>query len=292
MTSKISILRIDARHEDGVASIRKFLNRLSPDGEVVSDRGRQKTLEVFGQPLTPSQVVQKICHDVRTEGHAAALRYSTAFDGSPPGHGFRVSSDTIRQAHASATAEYLSTIRRIRDNILGFQREILHQDKNFEPQPGVRLQQRYVPLRRIGICVPGGAAAYPSTVLMTAVPAIAAGVEQIVVVGPPTKLGAYNPDVLAACHELGIDEVYAIGGAQAVAVMAYGTSQIPPVDKIVGPGNLFVALAKKHVYGHVDIDSIAGPSEVVVIADSSTSAGLPRPICWLRLNIRQVRVSW
>ena len=272
MTSKISLLRIDARQEDGVAAIRAFLNRLSPDGEVVSDRGRQKTLEVFGEPLTPTQVVQRICHDVRTEGHAAALRYSSVFDGSPPQHEFRVPIELIRQAHQNAEVSYLKTIRRIRDNILAFQRAILHRDQDFQPQTGIRLQQRYVPLRRIGICVPGGAAAYPSTVLMTAVPAMAAGVEQIVVVGPPTKLGAYNPDVLAACHELGIDEVYAIGGAQAVAVMAYGTSEIPAVDKIVGPGNLFVALAKKHVYGHVDIDSIAGPSEVVVIADSTTSA--------------------
>ncbi len=194
MTSKISILRIDARHEDGVASIRKFLNRLSPDGEVVSDRGRQKTLEVFGQPLTPSQVVQKICHDVRTVGHAAALRYSTAFDGSPLDMDFESRwRRSGRPCQCDDGRRVLSTIRRIRDNILGFQREILHQDKNFEPQPGVRLQQRYVPLRRIGICVPAGGSAYPSTVLMTAVPAIAAGVEQIVVVGPPTKLGAYNP---------------------------------------------------------------------------------------------------
>ena len=132
------------------------------------------------------------------------------------------------------------------------------------------LVQRYRPLERVGICVPGGAAAYPSTVLMTAVPAQVAGVRQLAIVAPPTKFGAYNPDLLATCHELGITEVYRLGGAQAVAALAYGVEGIPRVDKIVGPGNLFVALAKKYVFGEVDIDSIAGPSEVVVIVDEST----------------------
>jgi histidinol dehydrogenase len=122
----------------------------------------------------------------------------------------------------------------------------------------------------VGICVPGGAAAYPSTVLMTAVPAQVAGVRELAVVAPPTRFGAYNEDVLATCHELGVGEVYRLGGAQAVAALAYGVEGVPRVDKIVGPGNLFVALAKKHVYGEVDIDSIAGPSEVVVIVDRST----------------------
>jgi histidinol dehydrogenase len=134
------------------------------------------------------------------------------------------------------------------------------------------LRQRYSPLARVGICVPGGAAAYPSTVLMTAVPAQAAGVQEIAVIAPPTKFGANNPVVLATCHELGIREVYRMGGAQGVAALAYGVEGISKVDKIVGPGNLFVALAKRQVYGEVDIDSIAGPSEVVVIADESTRA--------------------
>src|SRR4029453_18524607 len=126
------------------------------------------------------------------------------------------------------------------------------------------------PLNRVGFCVPGGAAAYPSTVLMTAVPAQAAGVNEIAIVSPPTPNGANNPDVLATCHELGITEIYRLGGAQGVAALAYGIEGVLRVDKIVGPGNLFVALAKRHVYGEVDIDSIAGPSEVVVIADAST----------------------
>jgi histidinol dehydrogenase len=129
----------------------------------------------------------------------------------------------------------------------------------------------YRPLRRVGVCIPGGAAAYPSSLLMTVVPAQAAGVAEIAVVVPPTRFGGFNPSLLAACEALGVAEVYRIGGAQGVAALAYGISQLglDPVDKIVGPGNLFVALAKRHVYGTVDIDSIAGPSEVVLIADAT-----------------------
>jgi histidinol dehydrogenase len=150
---------------------------------------------------------------------------------------------------------------------MAFQSGILHRDARFKRGQGCELQLRYRPLKRVGICVPGGAAAYPSSLLMTVVPAQAAGVPEIAVVVPPTAFGGYNTDLLAACHALGVTEVYRIGGAQAVAALAYGVEGIEPVDKIVGPGNLFVALAKRQVYGEVDIDSIAGPSEVVLIAD-------------------------
>ncbi len=160
----------------------------------------------------------------------------------------------------------------MRRNIAEFQSAILHHDATVQRAEGVRLRQRYLPLDRVGICVPGGAAAYPSTVLMTAVPAQAAGVRELAVVAPPTQFGAYSPDLLATCHALGIREVYRLGGAQAVAALAYGVEGVPKVDKIVGPGSLFVALAKKHVYGEVDIDSIAGPSEVVVVADETARA--------------------
>src|SRR3954464_3323744 len=127
-------------------------------------------------------------------------------------------------------------------------------------------------MRRVGVLVPGGAAAYPSTLLMTVVPALAAGVPEIAVVMPPTANGAYNNDLLAVCHELGVAEVYRVGGAQAIAALAYGVEGLAPVDMIVGPGNLFVALAKRHVFGQVAIDCIAGPSEVVVLADDSAPA--------------------
>ncbi len=270
---QLRIQRIDARQSGFETEFEAMRARLSPSGNVVSPKGQELTKRVFGETLTPGQVVERICSDVRNEGRAALAKYSQALDGSElPSSDFAVPAEKLQEAHAAAAPEFLATIRRIRDNILQFQKSILHQTSSIEPAPGIRLDQRYVPLHRIGVCVPGGAAAYPSTVLMTVVPAQAAGVEQIAVVAPPTDFGAFNCDVLATCHELGITEVYPIGGAQAVAAMAYGVDGLDAVDKIVGPGNLFVALAKKQVYGDVDIDSIAGPSEVVVVADSTTNS--------------------
>lgn len=253
--------------------LRLLREQLSPSGNVVSPKGRALTERVFGEPLLPSQVVERICGEVRQQGIRALLHYSEQLDGAllDPQQ-LRLPEERLLEAHRAADPKFLAAIRRIRDNILAFQQAILHRAVTYQPQDGVRLEQRYVPLHRVGVCVPGGAAAYPSTVLMSVVPAQAAGVEQIAVVAPPTPYGAYNPDVLATCYELGIREVYPVGGAQAVAALAYGVSGLPAVDKIVGPGSLFVALAKKYVYGDVDIDSIAGPSEVVVIGDDSTDA--------------------
>jgi histidinol dehydrogenase len=272
-TAPLEIQRIDTRRDDVRQALDQLRERLSPRGDIVSPQGRQLTLEVFGEPLAPPQVVERICRDVQQDGLSALLRYSEKLDRAQlTAETLRVSEDEIEQAYRQATPEFLGTVRRIRDNILEFQRAILHRDVHVERPHGVTLGQRYVPLERVGVCVPGGAAAYPSTVLMTAVPAQAAGVKEIAVVAPPTDFGANNRDVLATCRELGVHEVYRIGGAQAVAALAYGVDGIRRVDKIVGPGNLFVALAKKRVYGEVDIDSIAGPSEVVVIADESTRA--------------------
>lgn len=267
--SPLKIQRVDAR--SGSAEILESLRqKLSPAGDIVSPRGRALTEKVFGKPLTPSEVVAVICQDVQREGTDALLRYTHALDRAElTADQLRVPPEDLANAHAQADSELIATVRRIRDNVAEFQTAILHRDVTIEPKPGVRLTQRYVPLRRVGVCVPGGAAAYPSTVLMTVVPAQVAGVNEIAIVAPPTAFGAYNKDMLATCHELGVKEVYRIGGAQAVAAMAYGTDVIPAVDKIVGPGNLFVALAKKLVYGTVDIDSFAGPSEVIVIADST-----------------------
>ncbi|MGO8744513.1 MAG: histidinol dehydrogenase [Thermoguttaceae bacterium] len=246
--------------------------RLSPRGDVVSQEGRRRTIEIFGEPLAPRQVAERICRDVEERGLAAVLDYSARIDKAQLSAAtIRVPCEELSRAHQQAAAEFLQAIRNIRAQIRTFQEAILHRSVRVE-RPGGYLVQRYRPLDRVGICVPGGAAAYPSTVLMTAVPAQVAGVGEIAIVAPPTKFGAYNPDLLATCHELGISEVYRLGGAQAVAAMAYGIEGVRRVDKIVGPGNLFVALAKKHVYGEVDIDSIAGPSEVVVLVDHSTRA--------------------
>ncbi|TWT31637.1 histidinol dehydrogenase [Blastopirellula retiformator] len=269
----LNIARIDARQDDVPARLAELREKLSPRGNVVSEAGRRRTIETFGEPLSPQQVVERICHEVQTEGLAAVLRYSEKLDGKQlTAETIRVPQSELEAAHAAAAPEFLETLRKIRENIWEFQTAILHKDVQVDRPDGNFLRQRYLPLQRAGLCVPGGAAAYPSTVLMTAVPALAAGVKELVVVAPPTPFGSYNTDLLATCHELGVTEVYRMGGAQAVAALAYGVEGIPQVDKIVGPGNLFVALAKKHVYGEVDIDSIAGPSEVVVIADETTRA--------------------
>ncbi len=273
MPEALNITRIDTRQDDVRAALDELAERLSPRGDVVSEAGRQRTMDVFGEPLSPQQVVERICEDVRTGGMSQLLRYSKALDNADlTAETIRVTADELAAAHARATPEFLATVRRIRENIHEFQSAILHSDVSLSRDVGVQLSQRYLPLERVGICVPGGAAAYPSTVLMTAVPAQAAGVRELAVVAPPTPFGSYNDDILATCHELGISEVYRMGGAQAVATLAYGVEGIPSVDMIVGPGNMFVALAKKLVYGEVDIDSIAGPSEVVVIADDKTRA--------------------
>jgi histidinol dehydrogenase len=268
----LQIRRLDARSGSFSAELEALRRQLSPDGDIVSPRGKELTERVFGQALKPSEVVERICSEVRREGISAVVRYTQLLDGveHDPTR-LRLDEQRLAAAHAAASPEFLGAIRRVRANVHRFQTAILHASVDYRPEPGVVLQQRYVPLRRVGVCVPGGAAAYPSSVLMTVVPAQAAGVDEIAVVAPPTPFGAYNADFLATCHELGIREIYPIGGAQAVAALAFGGQGLPPVDKIVGPGNLFVALAKKWVYGHVDIDSIAGPSEVVVIADETTS---------------------
>jgi len=269
----LNIPRIDTSDPASRTQIAALRAKLAPEGNVVSEAGRKKTIEVFGKPLSPVEVVEWICRDVKRRGLEAVLEYTAKLDGKKlaPGE-LRVSRDELAAAHAAADEEFLETVRRIRARIMRFQLAILHRDVTVQVEHGSYLTQRYLPLARVGVCVPGGAAAYPSTVLMTVVPAQAAGVGQIAVVAPPTAFGSYNKDLLATCHELGVAEVYRVGGAQAVAALAYGVEGLERVDKIAGPGNLFVALAKKHVYGEVGIDSIAGPSEVIVIANGSSRA--------------------
>jgi histidinol dehydrogenase len=268
MTPTLNMARIDCASGDAREAILGLRRQLSPQGDVVTPQGRARTIEAFGEPLTPGEVVERICEAVRLRGLEAVLDYTERLDGVRlDGTSMRVSAAELRAAHQSADQAYLKTIRRVRNNILAFQSGILHRDAVMRPGPGSELRLRYRPLRRVGVCIPGGAAAYPSSLLMTVVPAQAAGVPEIAVVVPPTRFGGYSGDLLAACQALGVAEVYRIGGAQAVAALAYGIEGIAAVDKIVGPGNLFVALAKRQVFGQVDIDSIAGPSEVVLIAD-------------------------
>src|SRR3954451_2051587 len=268
MSTTLNICRIDCANDDARGAILGLRKQLSPKGNVVSPQGRARTLAAFGEELTPQQVVERICADVQCRGLDAVLEYTARLDGvTLDPAAVRVSRDELHEAFRAADPAYLRTLRRVRDNILAFQTGILNRDASLKHGANSELRLRYRPLRRVGVCIPGGAAAYPSSLLMTVVPAQAAGVEEIAVVVPPTPFGGYNTDLLAACHALGVVEVHRIGGAQAVAALAYGVAGLPAVDKIVGPGNLFVALAKRQVYGEVDIDSIAGPSEVVLIAD-------------------------
>jgi histidinol dehydrogenase len=268
----LKLQRIQCGTPEGIAQLGRLRNQLSAQGNVVSERGRALTIKVFGEPLSPLQVVQRICEDVRNRGAEALFHYTEQFDNA------RLTSDTLRVArsemvlaHAAAEPAFLETVRRIRRNVMSFQFGLLHRDANLSVTGQYSLRVRYRPLRRVGVMIPGGAAAYPSTLLMTVCPAQAAGVRELAVVMPPTPNGAYNRDLLAVCHELGVTEVYRVGGAQAVAALAYGVQGMPAVDMIVGPGNLFVALAKRHVFGQVAIDCIAGPSEVVVLADDSAT---------------------
>lgn len=267
---------IDCTKDSAEKLFDSLRQKLSPRGDVVSEAGRKRTIELFGEPLTPQQVIERICGDVRLGGLPVVLDYTKKLDRKELTRDMlRVPLAEFDAAFASANPEFLKTLGRIRDNIVEFQTKLLNQTVSLAKRDGealIELRQRYLPLKRVGICIPGGAAAYPSTLLMTAVPAQVAGVKEIAVVAPPTEFGSYNRDLLAACKLLGITEVYRMGGAQAVAALAFGIEGLPRVDKIVGPGNLFVALAKKFVYGEVDIDSIAGPSEVVVIADSTARA--------------------
>jgi histidinol dehydrogenase len=262
--------RIDLAAPDGRARLDALRNKLVSQGDVISPAGRQRTIDVFGEPLAPRQVVERICGDVRSRGLESLLDYTRRIDRAD------VSRDTLfvapaalAAAHREVEPEFLAAVQRIRDRVERFQQAILSRDVEVPLAGGGRLRQRYLPLDRVGVCVPGGAAAYPSTLLMTVVPARVAGVPEIVVVAPPTPFGSDNRHVLATCHELGVTTVVRAGGAQAVAALAYGVEGLPRVDKIVGPGNLFVALAKEHVYGDVSIDAIAGPSEIVIVADDT-----------------------
>lgn len=274
MTSSVQLRRVDLRSPSGMEQLEAVRRQMSPRGEVLSQAARQKTIQLFGAPLSPWESVQRICEDVRQRGFEALAHYARVLDGEPltPDR-LRVDPQAMEQAHRQCDPQFLETVRWVRDNIRQFQEALIPRESVVQ-RPGVQLRHRYVPLRRVGLCVPGGAAAYPSTLLMTAVPAQAAGVPEVAVMAPPTPFGADNPYVRAVCHELGIRELYRLGGAHGVAALAYGVEGVAPVEKIAGPGNLFVALAKRHVFGQVGIDTVAGPSEVVVVVDRSTPPDL------------------
>lgn len=217
-----------------------------------------------------TSAVTDILNNVKQNGDDAVREYTLKFDGHMPSK-FEISREEIDSSPDKCDRDFILALYKAADNIRDFHARQKQQSWLEPKQNGVILGQRIRGLERVGVYVPGGTAAYPSSVLMNVIPAKIAGVKEIVMVTPPQKDGTANPDILAAAKIAGVDRVFLMGGAQAVAALAYGTQSVPKVDKIVGPGNIFVATAKKLLYGTVDIDMIAGPSEILIVADKSAN---------------------
>ena len=213
-----------------------------------------------------SRIVDEILENVRKSGDAALFEYAEKLDRAKLTV-LEVTAAEIDAAWEAVDPHFQKTLEMARENIAAFHRRQLHDDFVITDQPGIVLGQRYTPIERVGVYVPGGTASYPSTVLMDVVPAKLAGVKEIIMVTPPAPDGSIKAEILAAAKVAGVDRIFKLGGAGAVAALAYGTQSVPRVDKIVGPGNIFVATAKRKVFGLVDIDMIAGPSEILVVAD-------------------------
>jgi len=258
--------------DEPLARIRdRFADQLSQASEVATE----KAIALFGEPLTPVESVRRIVDAVRTRGDEALLEFARKLDGldfSPAE--LRVRDQDLVSARGRLDPRLVETLELAAANIRRFQEHIRNPEPPMLNLGDRRLGVAYTPLDSVGLYVPGGAAAYPSTVLMTAIPAAVAGVERIAMVCLPGKDGTPLPEVLAAADIAGVREIYRIGGPHAVAALAYGTETIPKVCKIVGPGNLFVTLAKREIFGAAGIESLAGPSEVVVLADEDAS-----PVC-------------
>lgn len=219
-----------------------------------------------------TETVDRIINDVRDNGDKALFSYTKKFDKVDINvDNIRVTDEEIQKAYQDVSQDVIDVIRKAKDNIEEFHRKQRQNSWFDASKEGIILGQKITPIEKVGIYVPGGTAPYLSTVLMDVIPAKVAGVPRIVMVTPPDKEGRVNSGTLVAAKEAGVSEIYKAGGAQAVAALAFGTESIPKVDKIVGPGNIYVALAKKAVYGHVSIDSIAGPSEILVLADETAN---------------------
>lgn len=240
---------------DGVAE-RKLIEQL-----------KQRSGEI---DRTVTAAVSEILQNVRQYGDTSVREYTMKFDGSVPENP-EISKEALDASIGQCDSDFIYALYKAADNIRDFHTRQKQQSWLTPKDNGVILGQRIRGLHRVGIYVPGGTAAYPSSVLMNAIPAKIAGVEEIIMVTPPRKDGTANPDILAAAKIAGVDRVFLMGGAQAVAALAYGTETVPKVDKIVGPGNIYVATAKKLLYGTVDIDMIAGPSEILIVADETAN---------------------
>ena len=218
----LKLRRIDLSASNAASQIKKPRDQFGSDAYTVSASNKKLYTTAFGQNLTPAAAVQRICEDVRTKGLASVLHYTDVFDRVKlKADSFRVKPAELAAAHAEVGDDFLEVVRQIRYNVMQFQSGLMNRDAEMRVSGKHELHMRYRPMKRVGVYCPGGAAAYPSTLLMTVCPAQAAGVENIAVCMPPKETGAYNVEMLATCHELGITEVYRVGGAQAVAAMAY-----------------------------------------------------------------------
>ena len=235
--------------------------------------GQVPNSEIFAR-VTPAvdvaAIVSDIIADVRENGDAAVKAYCAKFDKAEL-TSLEVTPEEIQEAISQVEPEFLDILREAAENIRSFHSRQVRNSFVIADKPGIVLGQKITPIEKVGVYVPGGTAAYPSTVLMDTIPAKIAGCPQLVMVTPPGRDGKVNPAILAAADLAGVNRIFKVGGAQAIAALAYGTESIPRVDKIVGPGNAFVAEAKKQVFGRVSIDMIAGPSEILVIADGKSN---------------------
>jgi histidinol dehydrogenase len=261
----MSAIRIMSTEEAG----KSILLRHPPDETVMTPEMMERSRTLFGAPLTPDQVAGLIIKEVRTKGDMAIRHYSRLLDGIAPEE-IKVKGEDIDKAMSTLPVDLINALQISADRIRAFHEKQptgswIHWDEDGG------LGQMVRPLARVGLYVPGGQAIYPSSLLMAAVPAQVAGVEEIVVATPPNQDGRIDPVVLAAAHIAGVHAVYGMGGAQAIAALAYGTESVPKVDKILGPGNIFVVMAKRQVFGVVDIDQLPGPTETMLIADDTAN---------------------
>ncbi len=262
-------MKIIKTAETGIPEAERLLRKKAFDEVELNPKIREANRKLFGEDLTAAELVHRIVTDVRTKGDAAVMEYTRLIDRVEyQPEEFLVTEAEYAAAEREADPAVLESLRRAAQNVRRYHEEQKPNSWMTYREQGSILGQALIPLDRAGIYVPGGTAAYPSSVIMNAVPASVAGVGEIIMMVPP-KNGKINPYVLLAAREAGVAKIYKIGGAQAIAAMAFGTETIPRVDKITGPGNIFVTLAKKEVYGHCDIDMLAGPSEILIVADET-----------------------
>ena len=262
-------MRIINVKDMGLEAVEKLLKKPAFDQVELNPRIREANKKLFGADLTAAEIVDKIVGDVRRDGDEAVIKYTKLIDRTEfTPEEFVVTEAEYEAAYQEADPAVVGSLRKAAENVRRYHQEQKPNSWMTYRDKGSILGQSVIPLDRVGIYVPGGTAAYPSSVIMNAMPAVVAGVKEIIMMVPP-KNGKINPYVLVAAKEAGVSKIFKIGGAQAIAAMAFGTETIPRVDKITGPGNIFVTLAKKAVYGHCDIDMLAGPSEILIVADKT-----------------------